>query len=69
MKRFFLAFFLFLCVLVAYEYITLPDVSSLTKENPKITALMRQRETEARIKGRKQPSIKAGYLIHWSPAP
>src|SRR6266850_7682338 len=53
MKRFFLAFFLLLCILVTYEYITLPDVSSLRKENPKITALMRQREAEARIKGKK----------------
>jgi len=53
MKRFFLAFFLLLCILVAYECTTLPDVSSLTKENPKITALMRQREAEARVKGKK----------------
>jgi monofunctional biosynthetic peptidoglycan transglycosylase len=53
MKRFLLAFFLLLCILVTYEYLTLPDVSSLLKENPKTTALMKQREAEARVKGKK----------------
>src|SRR5213594_357237 len=53
MKRFFLALFLLLCILVTYEYLTLPDVSNLRKENPKTTALMEQREAEARAKGRK----------------
>ena len=53
MKRFLLAFFLLPCGLIAYEYLTLPDVSSLKKGNPKITALMSQREAEARAKGKK----------------
>ena len=43
MKRFLLAFGLLLVFLVIYEYLTLPDVSSLKKDNPKQTALMVQR--------------------------
>src|SRR5262245_5456356 len=62
MKRFLLAFFLLLSALIAYEYLTLPDVSSLRKENPKITALMKQREAEARSKAKKA----ARYQI-WAP--
>jgi len=53
MKRFLLAFFLLLGALIAYEYLTLPDVSSLKKENPKITALMKQQGAEAGAKGKK----------------
>jgi monofunctional glycosyltransferase len=62
MKRFLLAFFLLLCGLIAYEYLSLPDVSNLRKENPKTTALMRQREAEARAKAKKA----AVYQI-WAP--
>jgi len=48
---------LFLAVLVAayagYIYVTLPDVTSLVKENPKTTAFMQLRIAEARDAGRK----------------
>ena len=53
MKKFLLASGVLLVCLVAYQYLTLPDVSSLRKENPQITALMRQREQEARAAGKK----------------
>jgi len=53
MKKFLLAFLVLICVLVAYDYLTLPDVSSLRKENPKTTALMKQREAEASAKAKK----------------
>jgi len=53
MKVFFLSFAVLLLCLVSYQYLTLPDVSDLKKENPKQTALMRQRAQEAQIAGRK----------------
>jgi monofunctional biosynthetic peptidoglycan transglycosylase len=53
MKRFLLTFSLLLSALIAYEYLTLPDVSSLRKENPKTTALMKQREAEAHTNKKK----------------
>jgi monofunctional biosynthetic peptidoglycan transglycosylase len=40
-------------VYVAYVYLTLPDVRSLAKENPKTTAFMELRKEEARDEGRK----------------
>jgi monofunctional biosynthetic peptidoglycan transglycosylase len=40
-------------VYVAYIYLTLPDVRSLAKENPKTTAFMQLRIDEARAAGRK----------------
>jgi len=53
MKRFLLASGVLLLCFVAYEYLNLPDVSALKKENPQMTALMRQREQEARAAGKK----------------
>jgi len=53
MKKFWLAFVALLVFLITYEYLTLPDVSSLKKENPKQTALMDQRAQEAQTAGRK----------------
>src|SRR5438132_7156932 len=53
MKKFWLAFVALLVFLIAYEYLTLPDVSSLKKENPKQTTLMDQRAQEAQTAGRK----------------
>ena len=53
MKKFFLAFGILLLCFVAYEYFTLPDVSDLRNENPQATALMQQREEEARIAGKR----------------
>jgi len=53
MKKFLLASGVLLVCFVAYEYLTLPDVSPLRKENPQITALMRQREQEAQAAGKK----------------
>jgi len=53
MKKFLLASGALLVFLLAYEYMSLPDVSPLAKENPRITALMRQREQEARAAGKK----------------
>ncbi|MBM3800873.1 MAG: monofunctional biosynthetic peptidoglycan transglycosylase [Acidimicrobiia bacterium] len=40
-------------VVAAYEYQGLPDVSTLKKKNPEVTALMRQREFEAQSAGKK----------------
>ena len=42
-----------LLLYIGYEYSTIPDVSYLRKENPLETNLMRQREEEARVGGRK----------------
>jgi monofunctional biosynthetic peptidoglycan transglycosylase len=53
MKRFLLATGVLLVCFIAYEYLTLPDVSSLKKENPQITALMSQRMQEAKAAGKK----------------
>lgn len=53
MKKLFLVPCLLVLLFVGYEYFTLPDVSSLKKENPKKTALMRQREREMRSLGKK----------------
>ena len=53
MKKFLIASGVLLVCLVAYQYLTLPNVSSLRKENAQITALMRQREQEARAAGKK----------------
>jgi monofunctional biosynthetic peptidoglycan transglycosylase len=40
-------------IYIAYVYLTLPDVRSLAKENPKTTAFMELRIAEARADGRK----------------
>src|SRR2546427_10638450 len=70
MKKLVLAFAVLLLFLISYEYLTLPDISDLKRENPKQTALMRQRAQEAQTAGRKlkkyqiwvpYPSI-SGYL-------
>ncbi|HET6962709.1 MAG TPA: monofunctional biosynthetic peptidoglycan transglycosylase, partial [Terriglobia bacterium] len=53
MKRFLLASGVLLVCFVLCEYLTLPDVSSLKKENPQMTALMSQREREAKAAGTK----------------
>src|SRR5436190_23659867 len=37
---------------VAYAYMTLPDVRSLVKSNPKTTAFMDLRDEEARVAGK-----------------
>jgi monofunctional biosynthetic peptidoglycan transglycosylase len=42
-----------LLLYIGYEYSTLPDVSYLRKSNPQETALMREREEDARALGRK----------------
>jgi monofunctional glycosyltransferase len=42
-----------LIAFAAYEYLTLPSAEPLRTENPQLTALMRQREAEARAAGRK----------------
>jgi monofunctional biosynthetic peptidoglycan transglycosylase len=50
----FLLFLLLLgAALVAYSYLSVPDVASLNRTNPGITALMRQREAESRRGGKK----------------
>ncbi|MEW5975143.1 MAG: monofunctional biosynthetic peptidoglycan transglycosylase [Acidobacteriota bacterium] len=53
MKKVLLAFAALIAFLVAYQFLTLPDVSVLKKENPKVTALMQQRSREAAARGRK----------------
>jgi monofunctional glycosyltransferase len=53
MKKFLLASGVLLVCFAAYEYLTLPDVSHLKKENPQTTALMRQRQQEAQAAGKK----------------
>ena len=53
MKKFLLASGALLVCFAAYEYLTLPDVSNLRRENPQLTALMRQREQEAQAAGKK----------------
>lgn len=53
MKKFLLAFGILVLGLVAYQILTIPDVSTLKKENPRVTALMRQREREAQARGKK----------------
>jgi monofunctional biosynthetic peptidoglycan transglycosylase len=53
MKKFLLAFGTLLLGLVAYQFFSLPDVSNLKKENPRLTALMQQREREAKAKNKK----------------
>lgn len=63
MKKFLLASGVLLIGLAAYEYLTLPDVSDLKKDNPQITALMRQRQQEAQAAGKKarRHQIWVGY--------
>jgi len=53
MKKFLLASGALLVCFAAYEYLALPDVSNLRKENPQVTALMRQREQEAQAAGKR----------------
>jgi len=53
MKKFLLVFLLLVSGLISYEYLTLPDVSKLRKENPKTTALITQRQAEARARMKK----------------
>ena len=53
MKRFILACGMLLAGLVGYQFFTLPEVANLSKENPRTTALMRQRDLEAREAGKK----------------
>lgn len=45
-KQFFLYFLLIIFIYISIEWITLPDVSFLEKENPSKTALMKQRQWE-----------------------
>ena len=54
MKKLLVASGVLLVCFVAFEYLTLPDVSPLKKTNPEVTALMRQREQEARPGTRRQ---------------
>ncbi len=59
MKKLLLAFGISIPFLLSYAYFTLPDVSNLRKENPQITALMRQREEESLAAGRKARRYQA----------
>jgi monofunctional glycosyltransferase len=47
---------------IAYSYLTLPDVRSLARENPKTTAFMELRKAEARAAGRKNFSIRQQWV-------
>jgi monofunctional glycosyltransferase len=51
--RWLLALWLLLVVWVTVEYVRLPDVRPLARDNPRTTALMEQRAEEAREEGRK----------------
>ncbi len=53
MRKFFLAFGTLLAGFGTYTYFTLPNVANLKKENPQLTALMRQRDDEGRAAGKK----------------
>ncbi|HVN82107.1 MAG TPA: monofunctional biosynthetic peptidoglycan transglycosylase [Terriglobia bacterium] len=53
LKKLILAFFGLLLVVIAVTCLTLPDVSDLKTNNPSSTALMRQRELEARAAGKR----------------
>jgi monofunctional biosynthetic peptidoglycan transglycosylase len=53
LKKLILAFVALLLVVVAVTCLTLPDVSDLKTDNPGSTALMRQRELEARATGKR----------------
>ncbi len=46
----------------AYVYLTLPDVRSLAKENPRTTAFMELRKAEARAGGRAQFAIRQQWI-------
>ena len=48
--------------LLAYVYLTLPDVRSLEKTNPKTTAFMELRKAEAREDGRTRFSIRQQWV-------
>jgi monofunctional biosynthetic peptidoglycan transglycosylase len=48
--------------LLAYVYLTLPDVRSLEKTNPKTTAFMELRKAEARADGRTRFSIRQQWV-------
>jgi monofunctional biosynthetic peptidoglycan transglycosylase len=47
---------------LGYVYITLPDVRSLAKENPKTTAFMELRKDEARDAGRQKFAIRQQWV-------
>ena len=47
---------------IAYTYLTLPDVRSLAKENPKTTAFMEIRKAEARAAGRNKFAIRQTWI-------
>jgi monofunctional glycosyltransferase len=47
---------------LGYVYLTLPDVRSLAKENPKTTAFMELRKEEARDEGRRKFSIRQQWV-------
>jgi monofunctional biosynthetic peptidoglycan transglycosylase len=57
-RKLLLAFGILLAFLLVGAYLSLPDVAYLKKENPRITALMLQREREARNAGRKPRRIQ-----------
>lgn len=58
MRKFLLAFGILLACFIAYEYFTLPDVSNLKKQHLQATALMLQRDNEARIAGKKARRVQ-----------
>jgi len=58
MKKSLLVLAVLLLLYIGYEYSTLPDVTSLRNKNPQKTSLMRQREEEARVGGRKSRSVQ-----------
>ena len=49
---------------VVYVYLTLPDVRSLAKENPKTTAFMELRKQEAREDGRSKFGIRQQWISY-----
>ena len=54
---------------VAYMYLTLPDVRPLVKENPKTTAFMELRKTEARRAGREGFAIRQQWIAYGKISP
>ena len=54
---------------VAYMYLTLPDVRPLVKENPKTTAFMELRKTEARRAGREGFTIRQQWIAYGKISP
>ena len=62
LKRLFLALVILVLAVIAWEWITFPDVAKLATENPTTTAFMEQRRAELRAEG------KDDHLLHqWVP--